>query len=81
MKTPHKPTLPGIPGIGMHEKAPCHKPGERFLRGPIPMNRLYAASRAAGRGFQNRPRPPYSIVRDGGSRDLRRNGRREERRS
>ena len=50
MKTPHKLTLPGTPGIGMHEKAPCHKPGERFLRGPIPMNWLYAASRAAGRG-------------------------------
>jgi hypothetical protein len=35
-------------------KAPRHKSGERFLRGPIPMPWLCAAARAAGqgRGFQ-----------------------------
>jgi hypothetical protein len=32
------------------ERAPRHKSGERFLRGPIPMPWLRAAARAAGRG-------------------------------
>lgn len=31
-------------------KAPRHRPGERFLRGPIPMVWLFAASLAAGHG-------------------------------
>ncbi len=34
----------------IREKAPRHKSGDHFLRGPIPMNWLYAASAAAGRG-------------------------------
>lgn len=31
-------------------KAPRHKPGERFLRGPIPMKWLSAAAAASGHG-------------------------------
>jgi hypothetical protein len=31
-------------------KAPTHTPGEHFLRGPIPMNWLTAASRASRKG-------------------------------
>lgn len=31
-------------------KAPRHQPGEYFLRGPIPMKWLSAASKASGRG-------------------------------
>ena len=32
------------------EKAPHHKPGDYFLRGPIPLDWLSAASRASGQG-------------------------------
>ena len=32
------------------KKAPHHKSGEHFLRGPIPMNWLAAASKASGHG-------------------------------
>jgi len=31
-------------------KAPRHKSGERFLRGPIPMDWIFAAARATGYG-------------------------------
>ena len=34
----------------IRDKAPRHKSGERFLRGPVPMNWLYAASVASGHG-------------------------------
>ena len=40
-RAPHKP---------QQARAPHHKSGERFLRGPIPMNWLNKASRTSGRG-------------------------------
>lgn len=43
-------TLPRRSITSKREKAPHHKTGEHFLRGPIPMDWLYAASKASGRG-------------------------------
>jgi len=42
--------LKGRTPIPKKEKAPRHKTGEHFLRGPIPMDWLCAASKASGRG-------------------------------
>lgn len=47
---PNALRLPGCPPSPKREKAPRHKAGERFLRGPIPMAWINAASKAAGKG-------------------------------
>ena len=39
-----------VPKPQTGRKAPRHKPGEKFLRGPIPWGWLIAAARASGRG-------------------------------
>ncbi len=43
-------TLKQISPLVSTGKAPRHQPGEHFLRGPIPMKWLSAASSASGRG-------------------------------
>ncbi len=47
---PRTLTLPGRSITPKRKKAPRHKSGERFLRGPIPMSWIYAASKASGQG-------------------------------
>jgi hypothetical protein len=47
---PQALSLPSRSSAPKREKAPHHKSGEHFLRGPIPMDWLCAAARAAGRG-------------------------------
>lgn len=46
----HDLALEGVAPPRKSEKAPRHRAGERFLRGPIPMAWLCAASRASGQG-------------------------------
>ena len=47
---PRTLSLPSQSVTPKRDKAPRHKPGERFLLGPIPWDWLCAASKAAGRG-------------------------------
>ena len=50
MINPRDLALGGVQPPKPREKAPRHKSGERFLRGPIPMAWLLRASKIAGRG-------------------------------
>ena len=43
-------SMPKQTVMAKRERAPHHKTGEHFLRGPIPMDWLCAASKASGRG-------------------------------
>lgn len=47
---PRALSLPGRSLIPKRGKAPRHKKGEHFLRGPIPMEWVYLASTASGNG-------------------------------
>lgn len=47
---PRALSLPGHSLTPKREKAPRHKNGEHFLRGPIPMDWIYLASIASGHG-------------------------------
>lgn len=47
---PRALTLPGRSLTPKRDKAPRHKAGDRFLRGPIPMDWLCAASKTSGHG-------------------------------
>lgn len=47
---PRALSLTGRPDAPKREKAPRHRSGDHFLRGPIPMDWLCAAARAAGHG-------------------------------
>ena len=47
---PRALSLPGHSLIPNRRKAPRHRSGEHFLRGPIPKDWLCTASRAAGHG-------------------------------
>ena len=47
---PNKLSLPSRGLAANRKKAPRHKSGERFLRGPIPWSWLCAASKACGTG-------------------------------
>ena len=47
---PHQLSLPSRSLTPKRSKAPHHKSGEHFLRGPIPLNWLCSASLAAGCG-------------------------------
>lgn len=47
---PRALALPGRSLSPKRDRAPRHKSGERFLRGPIPMDWLCAASAASGQG-------------------------------
>jgi hypothetical protein len=50
MIDPRGLSLRSVRAAKKREKAPRHKSGEYFLRGPIPQAWLCAAARAAGRG-------------------------------
>lgn len=50
MIDPKALSIPRVNAPSRREKAPQHKHGEHFLRGPIPLDWLCAASRAAGSG-------------------------------
>lgn len=47
---PRALSLPSRPVAPKRGKAPRHKSGDRFLRGPIPMDWIYAAAKATGHG-------------------------------
>ena len=47
---PRALSLTGRPDAPKRGKAPRHRAGERFLRGPIPMDWICAAARATGHG-------------------------------
>ena len=47
---PRALSLPSRPATPNRGRAPRHKSGEHFLRGPIPLDWLCAAARAAGHG-------------------------------